>query len=1545
MKSRASYFGYIFFILIQVVLFIGTVVASEATTDDDWRHFYDISWSDKPSEDIRYAKQLGNDYIVVNPSLSGREYHKNPDCAGLKFYLADPYWYPQVLSGHSRDIDTTKPISDTARDFYNQHMVWKGTDRFPNNLATGHYSGGISSAYAIVWDFQQQAVIDEVVERIIRTIKKYENRDLPFTFGGYILDEPKLSGEFFMVNEQGSNQSVPLSHWTGKDSGLTHDTITHEYSTYTEGRAAFYKQLFRRTRQEWPGMKVVMEQHDIYKDWIEEIKDRADSEELMADALFQKDAGTAFVDNEQSFDSGLITRNSVGITQQDEQGDYSNRLYAAKAAVNGAWYNWFCGTGNTSDFRGITKVPARLKLIRCLPNWDNLNSVSLYDREWNGEVYQSTKSYASSDIIYSRHPKSGKVFAVFLTPSGVVKLNADETVTSVRCTNSFFVESGDGSDDVTVVGDEIRLENKDQVGRGYIFTVSSDAVGNTITTGTETGGTSGRETSDGMKDTTEVSGTDYPGGEVRKIAYTSQTMKEKGVFARMPTDQQTGGTSVWQQVPLRTAAQKAAGLFGGEGMQNLYSISYSYTNPNIVYMCNDVAQILKSTDGGINWAFSHNGFLARAALSVAVSPLNENLVFAAGAIMSASLQTVSPADGIYRTVDGGKNWQQVLATGYYKRFNGGTHFAFANSGVVYAATFDKGLVKSTDNGSTWATIWNPGDELVDIKTHPTNQNILFVVRPYGLWKVTDNNGSVTATRIGAGLPRNPASMVVDQQNPNNVYATVYQYGVYKSTDGGVSFSSSNTGITAANEKEATSIAISPVDGNYLYVYYGLSPDDFYYSHDGGATWQKPVSMDERNVDGYVSGSQVDPTTNTRAGWGTGPIAAHPKDKNIALATGSFYHIKRTTDGGVNWKYSNSGYTGGALGTGGSEFGWDLKNPDRFAFFLVDYNSYLTEDNGSTFRPMRTLPYKGLESTNAGAIDSSTGLIITAVGGWEEQILAKSTDNGVSWKHIPTDDAGNSTLSNYTFIGFHPQNPNIIYAQRFKGTRNPSTQAISWKMLSYPVKAIFKGNGDHVYSFYDKTIYKSTDAGTTWAVHSTLPNPETSAAIYMIAIDPTNENRMYAAVLTNGIYIWNGTTWIKKGVSDGFTKDRFGKWNTLAVAVDPRSPNVVYAGNASPSLGQSNGIFRSTDYGATWQNISYNLGPEFNAFGIGVNPHNGYVYLGSYHGTWKLPPPYGTNSVDTISPTITITGPTSGATYATTNNTLNLSGSASDDTGISTITWSNNKGGGGAASGTTNWSVSGITLVSGDNLITVTARDAAGNTGTDTITVTYTPGKAPQVATGAFYTFDEGKGTIAADTSGNGNDGTINGAAWTTGKNGSGLRFNGVDNYVSIPPMNFNEISISAWFYKNANDTVNADAIFGGWKQNANAQNEEGLELRFYNGRPDTLQFGVITQNSSGVRREGFATYNLGNSVGKWYHVTGTYTKATGEQKLYVNGQLVNTQNHPAGNTVVPLTYYPDMRIGYSRADNGYFNGVIDDVRIYNRALSSQDVSTIYSGNI
>ena len=69
--------------------------------------------------------------------------------------------------------------------------------------------------------------------------------------------------------------------------------------------------------------------------------------------------------------------------------------------------------------------------------------------------------------------------------------------------------------------------------------------------------------------------------------------------------------------------------------------------------------------------------------------------------------------------------------------------------------------------------------------------------------------------------------------------------------------------------------------------------------------------------------------------------------------------------------------------------------------------------------------------------------------------------------------------------------------------------------------------------------------------------------------------------------------------------------------------------------------------------------------------------------------------------------------------LSLGGTASDNVGVTQVSWSNDRGGSGTAIGTATWTASGIALQSGANVITVTARDAAGNTSTDTLTVTYT----------------------------------------------------------------------------------------------------------------------------------------------------------------------------------------------------------------------------------
>lgn len=103
--------------------------------------------------------------------------------------------------------------------------------------------------------------------------------------------------------------------------------------------------------------------------------------------------------------------------------------------------------------------------------------------------------------------------------------------------------------------------------------------------------------------------------------------------------------------------------------------------------------------------------------------------------------------------------------------------------------------------------------------------------------------------------------------------------------------------------------------------------------------------------------------------------------------------------------------------------------------------------------------------------------------------------------------------------------------------------------------------------------------------------------------------------------------------------------------------------------------------------------------------------------------------DALPPSITITSPTSADTHTTTASSITLGGTASDNTGLAGVTWTNvTLNSSGPASGAGSWSAGAIPLASGTNVITVTATDLAGNAGTDTITVTRTENPANQAPT-------------------------------------------------------------------------------------------------------------------------------------------------------------------------------------------------------------------------
>ena len=99
--------------------------------------------------------------------------------------------------------------------------------------------------------------------------------------------------------------------------------------------------------------------------------------------------------------------------------------------------------------------------------------------------------------------------------------------------------------------------------------------------------------------------------------------------------------------------------------------------------------------------------------------------------------------------------------------------------------------------------------------------------------------------------------------------------------------------------------------------------------------------------------------------------------------------------------------------------------------------------------------------------------------------------------------------------------------------------------------------------------------------------------------------------------------------------------------------------------------------------------------------------------------------DTTNPAVTITTPTSNATHTATATPLSIGGTASDNVGVTQVTWVNDRGGSGTATGTTALVGERHRAASGANVLTVTARDAAGNTSTDQLTVTYTPADTTQ----------------------------------------------------------------------------------------------------------------------------------------------------------------------------------------------------------------------------
>jgi prepilin-type N-terminal cleavage/methylation domain-containing protein len=208
-------------------------------------------------------------------------------------------------------------------------------------------------------------------------------------------------------------------------------------------------------------------------------------------------------------------------------------------------------------------------------------------------------------------------------------------------------------------------------------------------------------------------------------------------------------------------------------------------------------------------------------------------------------------------------------------------------------------------------------------------------------------------------------------------------------------------------------------------------------------------------------------------------------------------------------------------------------------------------------------------------------------------------------------------------------------------------------------------------------------------------------------------------------------------------------------------------------------------------------------------------------------------------------------------------------------------------------------------------------------------------------FDEGSGNIASDSSGMVNNGTIYGATWVDGRFGKALNFNGASSYVESPDTpslhSDRAITIVGWFITNAFDKT-WQSIY--WKGNT-PDCTTGCENREYALWLHSTGFLHLTStpvDRVGVGQHACNTPSGTITTGKWYFFATVISSDGNFMRTYVNGELkANCRYSTAGirDTTGPL------RIGNNPSWNSHFNGIIDEVRIYNRALSDDEIKALY----
>lgn len=429
---------------------------------DDYRNYYG-SWSElSPHDGLLYARNMGYRYVLYRDGME-------KDCLsdGMYFVFETPEY-----DTYDRTLDTRKRYSAEQIALWQDICAKKdGSKPFPENMATGWFWDQHASmmagdkrmgfkSFSLQLNFQKKSVIDRTVAKIIARAEAIMKVNPRFKFGGCSWDVPDLSGDFYGFPSEDALRPVQctLSHWTGRDSSSPAPGETFDYETYREGTIRYRMALRAAGRKLNPELKFYGDPYMIYTVWIRPLEkygfDRPEFRDGWCDLLMQESRGTDLVTDARTFASGLTDPAHVALSCDESGYRYENEISdVGNTAAAGSWAAWF---GCPCPLIGtIRDVPARLKLTRALPTWENLNNTRISSRRFIGGVYSSPTAHLDAKCVWATHPVRKEIFFCMTAADGEVvlpegyKVGKITALTSVmgeypwpRLENNFAIDNG-----------------------------------------------------------------------------------------------------------------------------------------------------------------------------------------------------------------------------------------------------------------------------------------------------------------------------------------------------------------------------------------------------------------------------------------------------------------------------------------------------------------------------------------------------------------------------------------------------------------------------------------------------------------------------------------------------------------------------------------------------------------------------------------------------------------------------------------------------------------------------------------------------------------------------------------------------------------------------------------------------------------------------------------------------------------------------------------------------------------------------------------------